>query len=131
MRLAEADDAIRDASTVCVIENGLLADQLADHLQLLVDIPSGGQKTAATCDQSVKARQIPLEVAKLQLDSLADLTDTGPLLLGHSKQLLSRSFAECTRLVAKAFPYLRIHRINQDLSHLPGYSFGEDFVNIE
>jgi hypothetical protein len=31
MCLAEADDAIRDSSVVCVIENGLLADQLADH----------------------------------------------------------------------------------------------------
>ena len=31
-------DAIRDAPAVCVIENGLLADQLTDHQQLLVNM---------------------------------------------------------------------------------------------
>jgi hypothetical protein len=50
MGLAEAHDAIRDASAVCVIENGLLAEQLADHQQLLIDMPSGGQKAATTND---------------------------------------------------------------------------------
>jgi hypothetical protein len=50
MRLAKADDAIRDASAVCVIENGLLADQLTDHKKLLVDMPSSSQKQASTSD---------------------------------------------------------------------------------
>ena len=81
MGLAETDDAIRDASTVCVIENHLLADQLADHQQLLINMPSGGQKAATTSDQAVDACQISLEVAKLLLDGLAYLVDTGPLLL--------------------------------------------------
>ena len=81
MGLAEADDAIRDASAVCVIKNGLLTDQLADDQQLLIDMPSGGQKAATTSDQAVNARQIPLEVAKLLLDGLAYLVDAGPLLL--------------------------------------------------
>lgn len=77
MGLAETDDAIRDASTVCVIENRLLADQLADHQQLLIDMPSDGQKASTTSDQAVDAHQIPLEVAKLLLDGLAYLVDTG------------------------------------------------------
>jgi hypothetical protein len=58
-----------------VIENGLLADQLADHQQLPVDMPSGGQKAAITSDQRVNACQIPLEVTKLLLDRFADLAD--------------------------------------------------------
>lgn len=119
MSLEEADDAIRDTSAVCVIENGLLADQLADHQQLLLDMPSGGQKVATTSDQAVNARQIPLEVDKLLLDGLAYLIDTGSLLLGHSKKLPPRLFAVGTRLMAKAFSDLRMHRINQYLSHLP------------
>jgi hypothetical protein len=41
MGSAEPDDAIRDASTVCVKENRLLTDQLADHQLLLIDMPSG------------------------------------------------------------------------------------------
>ncbi|QNG27836.1 hypothetical protein H0O21_04450 [Synechococcus sp. HK01-R] len=76
MGLAEADDAIWDASAVCVMENGLMADQLADYQQLLIDMPSGGQKAATTSDQGVDAREISLEVAKLLLDGLADLVDT-------------------------------------------------------
>ena len=76
MGLAETDDAIRGASNVCVIKNRLLADQLADHQQLLIDMPSGGQKVATTSDQVVDARKIPLEMAKLLLDGLAYLVDT-------------------------------------------------------
>jgi hypothetical protein len=41
MCLAEADDAIWDASAVCVIENCLLAEQLADHQQLSSDVRFG------------------------------------------------------------------------------------------
>ena len=121
MCLAEADDASRDTSAVCVIENGLLADQLADHKQFLIDVPTGGQKAATTSNQGVNAREVSLDVAELLLDRLADLADTRPLLLFHSKKLLSRLFAVCTRRVAKAFPDLRMHRVNQDLSHLPGF----------
>ena len=121
MCLAEADDAIRDSSVVCVIENGLLADQLADHQQLLIVMPSGCQKAAATSDHGVNTRQIPLEVAKLLLDGLADLVDSGPLLFGHGKKLLPRLFAVRTRLMPKAFSDLRMHCINQDLSNLPGF----------
>ena len=84
VRLKETHDSIRDASAVCVIENGLLADQLTDDQQLLVDMPSGRQKAATTGDQGVNARQIPLQVAELLLDGLADFADTGPLLLGYS-----------------------------------------------
>ena len=121
MGLAETDDAIRDASTVCVIENRLLADQLADHQQLLIDMPSGGQKASTTSDQAVDARQIPLEVAKLLLDGLAYLVDTGSLFLLNSKKLPPRLFAVRTRLMAKAFSDLRMHRINQNLSRLPRF----------
>lgn len=101
-----------------MIENGLLSDQLADHQQLLVDVPSSGQKAAATSDQGVDAREISLQVAKLLLDRLADLVDTRSLLLGHCKKLLPRLLPVRTRLMAKAFSDLRMHRINQDLSHL-------------
>ena len=104
MCLAEADDAIWDASAVCMIENALLADQLADHQQFPVDMPSGGQKAATTSDQGVNACQIPLEVTQLLLDRFADLADPWLLLFGHFKKLLPRLFAECTWLVAKAFP---------------------------
>ena len=71
MGLAEADDAVREASAVCVIEKGLLADQLADYQQLQIDMPSGGQKAATTGDQAVNARQDPLEVARLLVNGLA------------------------------------------------------------
>jgi len=64
-----------------VIENGLLSDQLADHQQLLVDVPSSGQKAAVTSDQGVDAREISLQVPQLLLDGLADLVNPGPLLL--------------------------------------------------
>ena len=81
MCLIETDDATRDTSAVCVIENGLLADQLADHKQFLIDVPSSGQKAATTSDQGVDAREISLQVAELLLDRLADLVDTRSLLL--------------------------------------------------
>jgi hypothetical protein len=74
-------DAIRDAPAVCVIENGLLADQLTDHQQLLVNMSSGGQKAATTSDKGVNAREVSLQVAELLIDGLAYLADTGPLLL--------------------------------------------------
>ena len=104
-----------------MIENGLLADQLTDHQQFLVDMPSGSQKAAATVDQGVNAREVSLLVSELLFDCLADLADSGSLLFGHCKKLLPRLFAVCTRLVAKAFPGLRMHRIDQDLSDLPGF----------
>jgi hypothetical protein len=84
-------------------------------------MPSSGQKADTTGDQGVNARQIPLEVAKLLLDGLADLVDTGSLLLGYSKKLLPRLVAVRTRLMAKALSDLRMHRINQDLSYLPRF----------
>ena len=104
-----------------MLENSLLADQLTDDQQLLEDMPSGRQKTATTGDQGVNTRQIPLQVAKLLPDGLTDLVDTGLLLLGNGKKLLSRFSAVCTRFMAKAFPDLRMHRIDQDLGHLPGF----------
>ncbi len=82
---------------------------------------SGSQKTATTGDQGVNAREVSLQVAKLLLDGLADLVDTGSLLLGYSKKLLPRLFAVRTRLMAKAFSDLRMHRIDQNLSHLLGF----------
>ena len=60
-------------------------------------------------------------MAKLLLDGLAYLADTGPLLLGHSKKLLPRLFTVRTRLMSKAFSDLRMHRINQDLSYFPRF----------
>jgi hypothetical protein len=81
--LAEADDSIRDASGVCVIENVLLANQLTDYQQLPVDMTSGRQKATTACHQGINARQIPFQMAKLLLDGFADLTDARPLLSGH------------------------------------------------
>ena len=74
--------------TRCVIENRLLSEPLADHQQLLIDMPSGGQKAATTSDQAVDARQNPLEVAMLLLDGLAYLVDAGSLFLLLRKNLL-------------------------------------------
>ena len=121
MGLEEAHDPIGDASAVSVIENGLLTDQLTDHQKLLVDMPPSGQKASAASGQGINAREVSLQVAELLLDGLAHLVNTGPLLLGHSKKLLPRLFAVCTRLMAKAFSDLRMHRINQDLGHLPRF----------
>ena len=121
MRLAEADDPIRNTSVVRVLENGLLTNQLADNQQLLVNMASGGQKVATTGDQGVNARDVSLQVTELLLDGFADLADPGPLLFGHCKKLLSCPFAVRTRLVAKAVPHLNMYRINQDLSCLPGF----------
>lgn len=121
MGLAEAYDAIRNPSAVCVIENGLLADQLADHQQLLMDMRSGCKKGATTSDQADNAHQISLKVAKLLLDGFAYPVDTESLLLCHSKKLLPRLFAMRSRLKAKAFSDQRMHRINQNLSYLPRF----------
>ena len=87
-----------------MIENGLLSDQLADHQQLLVDVPSSGQKAAATSDQGVNARQIPLEMAKLLLDRLADLADTGPLFLATARNCC----LACFRCVRGLWPKLSL-----------------------
>lgn len=121
--LPEAHDAIRDDSAVFVIKNGLLADQPADYQQLLIDMPSGDQKAAATSDQAINPRQVPLDVARLLLDGLAYLVDTGSLHLGHSMKLQPCLLAVRTRLMAKAFFDLGMgmHRINQDLNHLPRF----------
>jgi hypothetical protein len=62
VRLEEAHDSIGNVSAVCVIENGLLANQLTDHQKLLVDRPSGGQKAATASDQGVNARKTPPQV---------------------------------------------------------------------
>jgi hypothetical protein len=120
MGLAKADDSIRDTSAVRVIENGLLADQLTDNQQLLVGMTSGGQKAATTGNQGIDACQIPRQVPQLLLDGLADLVDTWLLLLGNSKKLLPRFPAVCTGFVAKVFPDLWMHCIDQDLSDLSG-----------
>jgi hypothetical protein len=118
--LEEADDSIRDASTVRVIQNGLLADQLTDDKKLLVGMTSGSQKAATTSNQGIDACQIPLQVPQLLLDGLADLVDPWLLLLGNSKKLLPRFPTVCTGLVAKVFPDLWMHCIDQDLSDLSG-----------
>jgi hypothetical protein len=104
-----------------VTEDSLLADQLTDHQQLVVEMPTGSQKAATTNDQGINAREVSLQVAELLLDGLADLTQARLLLLGHSKKLLPRLFAMYTRLVVKVFSDLRMHCIDQDFSHLPGF----------
>jgi hypothetical protein len=81
--LAEADDSIRDASGVCVIENVLLANQFTGYQQLLVDMPSGRQKATIAGYQGINSRQIPFQMAMLLLDRFADLTDARPLLFGN------------------------------------------------
>ncbi len=64
-------------------------------------MPSGGMKPSTTSDQGINTRQIPLQVAKLLLDRLADLVDTWLLLLGNSKKLLRRFPTVRTGLTAK------------------------------
>ena len=85
VQLAKAHDSIRDSSAVCVIRNALLADQPTDDQQLLVDRPYGDQKHATTSDQGANARQVPLQVAMLLLEGLADLVDTWLFHLGHGQ----------------------------------------------
>jgi len=46
--LAKADNAVRNASAVRLIKNGLLTDQLADNQQLLVGISPSRQKACTT-----------------------------------------------------------------------------------
>ena len=48
MSLAKADDAVRDASAVRLVKNGLLTDQLADNQKLLVGISPSRQKACST-----------------------------------------------------------------------------------
>jgi hypothetical protein len=87
---------------------------------------SGGQKAPTTGNQSVNAYWIPFEVIKLLSNELAYLVETGSLLLSRSKKLLPLPACEVlTRLMAKAFSDLRMHRINQVLSHLSDYSIRE------
>jgi hypothetical protein len=121
VRAVKAHDTIRDASAVCVIENALLAHQLTDDQQLLVVMTSGGQMPATTSDQGINTYQIPLQVAKLLLDGLADLVDTWLLFLGNGQKLLPRFPAVSTWLMTKAFSDLRMHRIDKDLSDFPGF----------
>lgn len=118
IRMEEAEDASWDASTIRVIINGLVADKLADYQQLLIGMLSGDQKVAATGNLAINARQIQPVMAKLLLDDLAYLVDTGSLLLGHSKKMLHCLYAVRTRLMTKAFSGLKMHRINLDLSDL-------------
>jgi hypothetical protein len=121
VRLSEAHDSIRDASAVCVIEDVLLANQLTDHQQPLIGMPSGRKKASAAGDQGVNTRQIPLQVAKLLLDGFANLADARPLLFGNRKKLLPSFFAVCAWFTVKGFSDLRVHRVDQDLGHLPGF----------
>jgi hypothetical protein len=88
MRLAEADDPVRNTSAVRVIENGLLTNHLADNRQLLLNMASGGQKVSTTGDLGVNAREVSIQVTELLLDGFADLADPWPLLFGHCKKLL-------------------------------------------
>ena len=48
MSLAEADDAVRNASTVRLVKNVLLTHQLADNQKLLVSISPSRQKACTT-----------------------------------------------------------------------------------
>jgi hypothetical protein len=77
-----ADDPVRDASAIRVIENPQLTHQLADHKQLLIPVPAGREKRGTAGVQGINARQIALRMAKLLLDGLTDLVDARSLLLG-------------------------------------------------
>ncbi len=57
----------------------------------------------------------------MQCSNQSIVVEQGLLLLGYGEKLLLRLFAVRTRLVAKAFPDLKMHRINQVLSHLLGF----------
>ncbi len=102
MRHEEADDSIRNASSVPVIENGLLADGLTDGQKLLVSMTSNSQKAATAGNQGIDACQIALQVAKLMQDGLGDLVDTGLLLLGNGKKLLLPTRCERVWLVLQS-----------------------------
>jgi hypothetical protein len=95
--LAKTDNAIRDTSGVSVMKNSLQSDQITDHQQLLVDVPTGGQKAASTRDHGIDARQISLPVVKLLLDGLAYHADPGLLLFRNSQKLGRRTFLQCVR----------------------------------
>jgi hypothetical protein len=79
---------------------------------------SCGKKAATAGDHGINACQIPLQVAKLLLNGLADLVNPWPLLLGNSKKLLPHFSAVCARLMAKIFLDLIMHGMDQDLDHL-------------
>jgi hypothetical protein len=68
--------------------------------------------------QGINARQIALEMTKLLLDCRVDHVDSGSLLLGHGHELFPGLLAMCPWLMAKGFPDLRMHRIDQCLSQL-------------
>ena len=116
--LIRADDPLRSASAVRVVDNSPLADNFADHQQLLVPVPTGYKKTCHASDQGIDAGQFVLQMAKLLLDGLSDLADARPLLLGHGQKRLPGFLAMRTRLESKVISDLRVHRINQFLDDL-------------
>ena len=83
-------------------------------------MPACGKKAATASDQGINTGQIPLQMAQLLLNALANLVDARPLLFGHCKKLLPGFLAMRTRLIAKAFSDLRMHCVNQLLRDLSG-----------
>ena len=79
-----------------------------------------GKKAATASDQGINAGQIPLQMAQLLLNGLADLADARPLHLGHGQKLLSGFLAVRAWLIAKGFSDMRMHLINQLFGDLPG-----------
>ena len=91
MGLAKADDAVRNASTVRLIKNGLLTDQLADNQQLLVGISPSSQKEIKGMAGSLAnpnfADKAPAEVVAECKANLAEAETQADLARRHLQDL--------------------------------------------
>jgi hypothetical protein len=104
-----------------MIEIALLTHQLTDDQKLVAPMAISCQKPAATGDQRIDHRPVPLQMTELLLDDLADLVDPRLLFLAHGEKLLSGFLSVRTWLRAKSFPDWRVYRVNQSLCHLSGF----------
>lgn len=104
-----------------MIENSLLAYQFTDHQELVVPVPSCGQKTATTGDQGINADKVPLQMAEPLLDRLSNLADARAFIISHCKKLLPGFLSMRSWLLAKLISDWRMHRVNQFLRDFSGF----------
>lgn len=98
MCVADVDDARRDTSAPCEIENGIQTHQLTNNKKFLIDVPSGVQKDPTARDQTVNAREISLDVAELLFIFLRSLLIRGLIFLPKARNCCF-AFLRCVRVL--------------------------------
>jgi len=104
-----------------VVENLLLANQLAEHQEFVIPVSSCGQKAGTASDQGINTAKIPIKMAELLLDRSSNLADGRALLLCHCQKLLTGFLSMRTWLLAKRSSDRRMHRVNQFFCNFSGF----------